>query len=86
MKKMISLFSAAILAFGLLTGCGASPASTGEDSSAPASSGSEASTADITLTVFAGTSPMKEAIDQIVADYEEETGIRIEWEIPVSLS
>ena len=82
MKKIISLFSAAMLAFGLLAGCGTSPASTSVDRNAPASSSSGTTAEDITLTVFAGTAPMKEATDQIVADYEKETGIRVEWEIP----
>lgn len=82
MKKIISLFSAAMLAFGLLAGCGTSPASTSVDRNAPASSSSGTTAEDITLTVFAGTALMKEATDQIVADYEKETGIRVEWEIP----
>ncbi len=81
-KSITALLLTAALMVGTLAGC----SSGGASSQAAASGSGSASTAapggDITLTVYGGTSIMKEAIDQMAADYQAQTGVAIEWEIP----
>ena len=80
MKKAICIFTTALMLIGLLAGCGSAPSASGSvQGDAVSPEGQEGGT---TLTVYAGTSVMKEAVDQIVADYKAQTGVTIEWEIP----
>ena len=83
-KKAIALMMACALATGTLAGCGQNAASASSDTGTTPSTATAgtASKGDVTLTVYGGTSVMKEAIDKIVADYQAQTGVAIEWEIP----
>ena len=76
MKRFTALLLTGALAAGLLAGCGGAP------SAAPSGSGAAPEGGAVTLSVYGGTSPMKEAIDQMTTDYKAQTGVTVEWEIP----
>ena len=79
MKKIFSVLLAAVLAAGALAGCGGAPSSSAAQ---PAAASAAAQAEDVVLTVYAGTFPMKETVDQLTADYKAQTGVTVEWEIP----
>lgn len=85
MKKALSLTLAAAMAAGLLVGCGGS----GDTSSAASGTGADTAGADAsgkpTLTfmipTFYGTEFANDGSDQVIAAYEEYTGMHIEWRL-----
>ena len=81
MKKLLSVSLAILMAVGLLAGCGSpsapSGSASGTDGSAPASAAGSGK-----LTVYAGTMLFADTVNTIVADYKNETGVTVEWEIP----
>lgn len=87
MKKTVSFALSLLLATGLLTSCAAGSGSSAQASgnAAPGASSSTAASGakgDVTLQVYAGTALYADTVARIEADYKEQTGVNLEWEIP----